>query len=61
MILKKNNIFNMNLLYNKVEKYKNDIKVSIIFDKDMLTNYKDSPIDCGPDIFMELFKERIMI
>ena len=29
MILKKNNIFNMNLLYNKVEKYKIAIKLKL--------------------------------
>ena len=43
------------------EKYSNDIIVSFIFDKNKLTNYKDSPIDCGKEIFLELFKERIIL
>ena len=42
-------------------KYKNFLKVSFMFDKKMLTGYKDSPIDCGKDIFLQLFKERIML
>ena len=43
------------------DKYKNYIKVSFIFDKQMKTGYKDSPIDCGKEIFLELFKERISL
>ena len=43
------------------DKYKNDVNISFIFDKGMITHYKDSPIDCGPDIFLKLFKERIML
>ena len=42
-------------------KYKNNAVISFIFDKNMLTGYKDSPIDQGPDIFYQLFKERIVI
>ena len=42
-------------------KYKNFLKVSFIFDKKMLTGYKDSPIDCGKDTFIQLFKERIFL
>ena len=42
-------------------KYKNDVVISFIFDKNMITGYKDSPIDCGPEIFMKLFKERIIL
>ena len=42
-------------------KYKNFLKVSFMFDKKMLTGYKDSPIDCGKDIFLQLFKERIVL
>ena len=42
-------------------KYKNDVVISFIFDKNMITDYKDSPIDCGPEIFMKLFKERIIL
>ena len=43
------------------DKYKNIVNISFIFDKEMITGYKDSPIDCGPDIFLRLFKERIVL
>ena len=42
-------------------KYKNEVLISFMFDKNMLTGYKDSPIDCGKDIFLQLFKERIIL
>lgn len=42
-------------------KYKTYVLISFIFDKNMITDYKDSPIDCGPDIFLKLFKERIVL
>ena len=42
-------------------KYKNDVLISFIFDKKMITGYKDAPIDCGPEIFLKLFKERIIL
>ena len=42
-------------------KYKNYVNISFIFDKKMITGYKDSPIDCGKDIFLHLFKERIIL
>lgn len=42
-------------------KYKNDVMISFIFDKEMITGYKDSPIDRGPEIFLKLFKERIVL
>ena len=42
-------------------KYKNDVIISFIFDKEMITDYKSSPIDHGPDIFLQLFKERIVL
>lgn len=42
-------------------KYKNDVIISFIFDKEMITGYKSSPIDHGPDIFLKLFKERIIL
>lgn len=35
--------------------------ISFIFDKNKITNYKDSPTDNGSDIFMKLYKERILI
>ncbi len=43
------------------DRYKNDINVSIIYDRNMLTGYKDSPIDCSKDIFLKLFKERVRL
>ena len=42
-------------------KYKNDCVVSFLWDKGTLLGYKDSPIDCGKDIFLQLFKERILL
>ena len=42
-------------------KYCKEINISLIFDKKMITGYKSSPIDCGPDIFLKLFKERIVL
>ena len=42
-------------------KYKNYVQVSYILDRKKLTGYKDSPIDCGKDIFLQLFKERVII
>jgi hypothetical protein len=45
-------------LYNKYHNYTN---ISFIFDKNMITGYKDSPVDCGPQIFLQLFKERIIL
>ena len=32
-----------------------------MFDKEDLIGYKDSPIDCGPDIFLQMFNERVVI
>ena len=43
------------------DKYKNFVLISFIFDKNMITGYKDSPIDCGPETFLRLFKERIVL
>lgn len=43
------------------DKYKNDCLISLIWDKKGLLGYKDSPIDKGPDIFLQLFKERIIL
>ena len=43
------------------ERFKNDVLISFIFDKNILTDYKASPIDCGPQIFLQLFKERIVL
>ena len=44
------------------KKYGKLCKVSFMFDKSgTLLGYKESPIDAGPDIFMKMFKERIML
>ena len=37
------------------------ISVSIIYDRDMLTGYKDSPIDLTKEIFLKLFKSRVRL
>ena len=42
-------------------KYKNYVMLSFIFDRNMITNYKASPIDEGPDKFLKLFKERVVL
>ena len=49
---------NLMKLYNK---YKNYATISFIFDKEMITDYKASPIDEGKDKFLKLFKERIIL
>ncbi len=43
------------------DRYKNYVDISIIFDKKMITGYKDSPIDCNKEIFLRLWKERIKL
>lgn len=43
------------------ERYKNDVLVSFIFDKRMITGYKDAPVDCGKEKFLTLFRERIIL
>ena len=43
------------------DKYKNFVLISFIFDKNMITGYKSSPIDEGPEKFLQLFKERIVL
>lgn len=45
-------------IYNK---YNNMVQISYMFDKEKLLGYKDSPIDAGPNIFIQLFKERIYL
>ena len=43
------------------KKYKKLVTVSFIFDKNMITGYKDAPVDCGPNVFLQLFKERLIL
>lgn len=45
---------------NIKNKYKNYITISAIFDKEMITSYKASPIDEGAEKFLQLYKERIV-
>lgn len=42
------------------KKYGLYIKISAVFDKEMITNYKDSPIDQGAEVFKYLLKNRII-
>lgn len=42
-------------------KYKNYVSMSFIWDRKMLTGYKDAPVDRGKEIFLQLFKERIIL
>lgn len=48
-------------LKNIHKKYGMYVKISYMFDKWDLLDYKSSPIDHGKDIFLELFKRRITI
>lgn len=43
------------------KKYSKYTQISFIFDKWNLLEYKMSPIDNGPEIFLELFKKRITL
>jgi hypothetical protein len=43
------------------KKYCNEVNISFVFDLGDLLGYKDSPMDRGLDVFMKLYKERIMI
>lgn len=48
-------------LYNLHYKYGKYVQISYMFDKEYLLGYKDSPIDAGIDVFLELFKKRIIL
>ncbi|MBO7735542.1 MAG: hypothetical protein J6S67_23455 [Methanobrevibacter sp.] len=37
------------------------VNVSVIMDYEGLTNYKDSPTDCGRDIFEQLYHQRVRL
>lgn len=47
-------------LVHAYKKYGSSIKVTAIFDKDMITGYKASPIDEGPEKFEQLLNERVI-
>lgn len=42
-------------------KFKNDVLISFMFDNKGLLGFKDSPSDCGKEIFLKLFKERVVL
>jgi hypothetical protein len=50
-----------NKLYNLCLKYNKYCKMSFIYDRFNLLDYKDSPIDKGADIFKKLLNERIEV
>lgn len=49
------------LLLKIHNKYHALVKISFLFDKFDLTDYKSSPIDHGKEVFLELFKKRILL
>lgn len=51
-------IKNLEKLNNR---YKNELTVSIIYDRNMLTEYKDAPVDKDKETFLKLFKERVRL
>ena len=42
-------------------KYGNFVQISYMFDFDKYLDYKDAPIDKGPEVFMALYKNRVAI
>lgn len=48
-------------LKNLHTKYGAYVQISYLFDKEKLLDYKDSPIDKGPDTFIQMFNERVVI
>lgn len=48
-------------LKNIHHKYSPYATISFLFDKQNLLGYKDSPLDRGPDIFQQLYKQRIFL
>ena len=49
---------NLTKLHNK---YSSQVQMSFMFDKNMITSYKASPIDEGREKFLQLFKDRVML
>lgn len=49
---------NLKAIHKKYGKYLN---ISFVFDKEMITDYKDSPIDCGAETFVKLFRNRVVL
>ena len=49
-----------NKLIHINKRYGTKVRISAIFDKNMLTNYKDAPVDQSRQIFEKLLNERII-
>jgi hypothetical protein len=49
---------NLHALHTKYGAY---VQISYMFDKEDLLGYKESPIDRGPEVFMQMFNERVVI
>ena len=48
-------------LRNIHKKYGSFVKISFLFDKENLLGYKESPIDRGKDVFLELYRKRVSL
>ena len=48
----------LNKIYNK---FGSKVNLSFLFDKENLLPYKASPLDCGADAFLYLFRNRIIL
>lgn len=48
-------------LYKMCKKYTNYCSMSFIYDREGLTNKKDSPSDRGEDIFIQLLNKRVVV
>ena len=49
-------IKNLTNIHKKYGKY---VTISYMFDKKNLLGYKDSPIDKGKEVFLQLYKDRV--
>ena len=47
--------------YQLHNKFGNKVQISYMFDFDKFLGYKDSPIDKGKEIFLELYKNRVVL
>ena len=47
--------------YQIHNKYSNKVQMSYMFDFDKFLDYKDSPIDKGKEVFLELYKNRVFL
>lgn len=43
------------------KRFKKEVLISFIFDKNKITEYKDAPIDRGKEKFLQLYEERIFL